>query len=542
MNRRVNNILWWLLLAVICLGALAWRGLCPPTVDDFLYRLNLTSDGFSNSHISSWSDVFNSIIHHASIWNGRFANYFAYILLYLPHWFEVLFSSVLVASLPLLIYANAGGSMAKKNTSMLALCTLTMWLFCPWHDLMQSTDYLLNYVLSMDAVLVAMLLWRWKRTWQGRNWMWFFPLLLLCNWIHEAASCTFIAWAGIETLINLRGGFPLKKVLGWLCAVCGLLLILSSPNTSERMDDVQFFANKFSVYKLFCLSVVWIYFIIIVIFTLLPTKRLMAPKGQLLMSQLPLVLAIIACLTAIMNMVVGARVMFMPNILAIIGLMKLIHSMKSIVMESPYFSIALILLLAVFYTSLIRWTYFCREDFMEVQAEIKKTGSLLVFRNIHLKDDMPIWTLRIPQIQRYYDMMVRHEGFYAGAGNFHPIAVLPKAWEGKPREQWPTLPGLDDFYQLPDEGVIISTRRIENLELDVEFTDSIVADNALYGLKRLVCKAVNKGNKTKRSYYNPEFVGTYQGDSIFAYYKFGTSQFFEGRVLRHCRINENCEP
>ena len=540
MNSRASNILWWLLLAVICLGAIAWRALCPPTADDFFYRLIMSPTGITVDHITSWTDVFTSIANHHV--NGRFANLLAYVVLFLPRWLEVAVCGALVAALPLLSYLLAGGSMAKKNTSLLALCALATWVFCPWHDMMQSTDYLLNYVFSMDAVLLAMLLWRRPQTWQGRNWMWFCPLLVVCCVNHEAATGVFIAWAGLETLFNWRGPFPWKKALGWLCAVGGLMLILSSPAVPGRIQDVQVLTNKFSKYILFGALVALVYFAAAVIFALLPAKRLKEPKRQLLTSQLPVLMAVILSLIAIVNMTAGPRVLFMPNVLAIIGLMMLIESLKSTKWQSPYVAATLILLLGGFYASLMRWTYFCREDYGRVQAEVRRTGSPLVFMDIHSKDDMPIWTLKIPFIQRYYESIAELEGFYTVAKPFHSIAVLPKAWEGKPREQWTTLPGLSDFYQLPGEGAVLSTRWIFPLEIDVEYTDSIVADNALYRLKRWACKATNKGNKAKIRYNHPDFLEIYQGDSIFVYYQCGTSQFFEGRVLKHCEINESAKP
>ena len=532
-NENSSNITWpsALVLAIICLGALAWRALCPPTADDFFYRMfyPVSSIWHPVKDIKSWGDIFESIRLHYLMYNGRFSNYLAYILLYLPRWIEVLFCSILVAMVPILTLMFVGGKKALTQSLNLSVCAIAIWIFCPWFDSMQSTDFLLNYILPSDTMLLLMIIWKRKQTWESYRWVWYFPLLLILSCLHEAFTGLFITWAGVDTLVNWRNRIPWRKVIGWLCAVCGFIIIMSSPGTLQDINSNL--PSKLVLHPLLIYSAlgIWVFFAMLIYYFVL--QKISREKKKEL---LPIVVVILVGLIFYILLRMPSRVMFPMAIMSIAGMMLLLDNKKRETSKRQSLICTFCtLLLCGFYAGLAYWTNIAREEYERVKSEVLRTNNNIVFVDMRHLEDLPIWLLKIPQFDRYRNRV--HAMFESGylLHKNGAIFPFPKSWEDKTIDEWPSLPGLPDFHEVWPE-LMVSKRYIKDLEMEVEYSDSLIAPYFKFKFYKFLF-GFDKNNRALLR-FNSIPIGVHQGDSLYGYYMEGSHYRFAGRKPANCKI------
>ena len=514
-----------LVLAIICLGALAWRALCPPSADDFFYMMIHPWDNtWPVEDIRSWSDIWDSIVMHYNMSNGRLVNFLAYGVMALPQWAVAIFCAATVAALPVLTLALAGGRKALGNASALALCTLALWLFCPWYDMMQSANFLMNYAFATDCVLVLMLLWRREQTWRPRNLLWYYPLLVVVCYLHEASTCIFLAWAGVESLVNWRGRFPWKKALAIVLGIAILVVIVTSPGTWGRVGNEHKTALKLPFFLIVASVGTWLFGAL-----LLAAGVLRKFNWAFWKQMLPVVAAVVTGMLIPTVVWSPYRALFGPMTMSVAGMMMMYLGLcrPGARWQSVVAAVASVVLVA-FYVNLAYWQNIVREDFERCSAEVLKKDNNIVFLDLHDPTEMPITTLGIPQISRYHSVF---HSMFEHCRLRHvvlPSLPLPKAWEEKKIDEWPSLPGMPDFHE-PWEGLLLSKRNIKDLRIDIEFKDSLRADCAIFKMNKLLAAVTRKPNR-QRVFYFSLFVGTHKGDSIYAYYQRGSTYWLGGRV------------
>ena len=532
-NEKSSNITWSsaLVLEIICLGSLAWRAFCPPTADDFFYMMKYTpDDSWPVVNISSWSDIWDSIVMHYNMKNGRFVNFLAYGVMFMPQWLISLFCAAIVAALPVLTLILAGGRKALGNASALALCALALWLLCPWYDMMQSADYLMNYVLTADGILLLMLLWRRDQTWRPRNLLWFYPLVVIISSLHEVSAIIFLTWAGLELLVSRRGPFPWKKALAIVLGIAILVFIMMSPATCNRFQQERNMAFKFPVFLVVASFGVWLFF------ALLLTAGVTRKFNRAFRKQmLPVVAAVVMGLLIPCVVWSPYRILFLPVTLSVAGMMMMyLNVVKQGGRRQMVVAAVATVALVAFYVNLAYWQNIVREDYESVKAEVLKKNINIVFLDLHDPTEMPIFALGIPQTSRYNDFI---QAFFEYGYLQHavlPSLPLPKAWEAKTMDEWPALPGLPDFHE-PRQGLLLSKRNIKDLIINVEYSDSLRADCAIYRINKLVASATHKPDN-QDVLYSTHYAGTHNGDSIYAYYQLGTSYWLGGRKPANCKI------
>ena len=540
-KKNSASIAGCVVMAIIFASAFAWRYFCPPCADDFLYRMVYPADDdLYTTLIASWGDIFTAIKNHYFFNNGRFANYLAYVVLYMPRWVEVLFCTLTVAALPLLIslvVKRADGDNRKvlANASALVLTTVMVWLFCPWHNYMQSTDFLLNYAFASDCMLLSMALWQRPQTWRWQNMLWYLPLLLLCSWVHEASTCALIAWAGIDWLENLASpkANRNKKLAGLVAILIGFLLILSSHGIVHRVETDAKGLFGMSWFSMLSSAIVWIYYFLLFVLTLM--RKL---SWQDWKSHLALVAGTIPGIAIVLIAQPEVRALFFSDILAIAGVALLYwHFCLPHLRRWVRAAITVVgsLLLCAFYWGLAYWTDICYQDYKKVEAEILRTGKPMCFIEIHTPEDIPFYTLGIP----YLNTNFFHAMFAAAYYGFPDLAVsyFPKEYANIPVDQWTQVPGVSYLHTVPYCPSVsteyhitcVSTKLFEPTLFNVTYSDSVHPGNFLYALYKKGADLL-KGNRSVIRSLDAVNLGVHMGDTIYGYDFYETSHWFTGRI------------
>ncbi len=455
-----TNVYMWAIIALTLLGAVAWQLSTFPLVDDWQYSCTVISPEKADfmrcagEPIDSWADVCQSVCNHFYAMNGRLVHILYIPMQLLPREFHSLIAGLFIG-LMFLGLLVISGNREKYNGRAFVISVAVMLLWCafPWYNHFQSAIYQLNYSMT-SAMWLGYLLWmRRLKTMPLKEFVLFFTYTFLTGWMHEGFTCTFIAATFFYGLFY--------KDIRRRCAILMVPLLISlalqmSSGTSGRASDVLAF-REFSGYFIDMTSLVsqlwplWlaIGLMVAAVITMSSRSRLNFVK-----SLLPLYAGIGVSIaqSALLNLLERSLfpAILLSCIIILLSLRKICAGRKSQPSKAWHIAeIIALLLYSLWIVQLIRYQQLTTAQWNEIFTEVGKRDSPtddVVFADITQPWEHP-WYLMDMTGQRvcidenenqfFYDYFMRQ--------SCHYIMVLPESFKGKNFEEWPEIPGENDF-------------------------------------------------------------------------------------------------
>ena len=228
----------WFLVSIFIL-ILIFTALTPLCADDFSYSFSW----YDNSRITSVAQIIPSMVVHRQLTNGRvFSHGLVQFFLMLPKPVFDVFNAVNAVLLCILAGRLLSPSEKEKNTTVLLVFFLILWIFLPaFGENFLWLDGSINY--SWGLTILFLFLWPFLADTLGlsrRKDLWItlltFPLSFVAGAYSESGSlCTiFLAVCCIILLWRDKKRFPLLHAIWVLTACAGFLFLMSAPATAGR--------------------------------------------------------------------------------------------------------------------------------------------------------------------------------------------------------------------------------------------------------------------------------------------------------------------
>ncbi|MCM1517128.1 MAG: DUF6056 family protein [Pseudoflavonifractor sp.] len=446
---RRDMMLSYVILAIVAIGVALWRMVIAPVSDDIVYAhaaLPTCDEDFwdlRGQFISSWREVYESCVNHWLIVNGRLSNILTFVLLRLPPWLSATFNGLVAAATLWLVAICAANRRMLRSTWVISALALIFWKWLPWSDNMVSTCYYINYGWSGAIALAYSYLFLSHRCVRG---LWIVATLLLCivaGWMHEAFGIALCAASVVVVLSDST--CRRKRLLMLLFLYVGTAVAAFAPSTigrADRLSDTLGVAG----YVLTLVRVfgrfypLYIYAVVLGLIWLLRGRAEVV--RQVCGGLFWIVLAVMAVAIGITAQVAG-RALWLPGLaLLILTLRALADNFTMFRCPLPGLAIALTLVFVAFISSLIYWQHRVSEGQWNVISQVSATGRPYAFADVMNREDIPWWTLGIPQPYdpigaRYVAYSFTTPGEYDGFSTL----ILPPGYRGVPFDRWPAVGG-----------------------------------------------------------------------------------------------------
>lgn len=251
-SRQVfSQILYWLLIAIVCGSFCYIMAIYPYAQDDLVFQLYSTIYG-------KWRVIRNNLLLYD---NGRLSNILAILLINVPKWIPTTLQCVALITGVFMMLKVAD---LKKNLGLTTIL-LSLFVLAPvWEDSMFCLDYSFNYILPIPFLFGAIYLF-FNASIHSASLCFFISFLAVI--FHEAVGFAllggwFLMWVVNRQSINSRNFWcPLGTVIG-------LVLILSVPGPWVRQRYYHF-----ESYHLLRLVFDWLYFAYIFIWLICLSKK-----------------------------------------------------------------------------------------------------------------------------------------------------------------------------------------------------------------------------------------------------------------------------
>jgi len=182
-------------LLLFAVGVGVWQYLSPPVHDDIYYMhfcLPTTENDFwelEGSPVTSFSQAADSAWNHWQLVNGRLTNILATFLLISPPWLLASLQAMMALLMMSMILFFGLGRKALNVSWICSLLLLISWKLLPWHNNMNSDDYMINYVWPSALVLcfLALVFHPEFLNSRLRQWLWALPAFFI-GMLHEGFS------------------------------------------------------------------------------------------------------------------------------------------------------------------------------------------------------------------------------------------------------------------------------------------------------------------------------------------------------------------
>ena len=241
MKKRTGRTM--LILASVFLFMLALNWLMPLHRDDYDYAMIWGT----SQHISSFSDLFQSLENHYMTHGGRIVTvFFLDLFLWigkLP--FDIANAAVFTGVLILLYFHATRDTKLTDEPGILALAALFMWLFLPhfgevavWKS--GSTVYLWSGFFVLLFLLPYNLWAAGKLHWGAGMALPMFLAGILGGWSVEnfAVTAVLLAWGSVW-YARRKGEFSVWMVSGAVGVFLGFLLLLAAPGNWARYGEQE---------------------------------------------------------------------------------------------------------------------------------------------------------------------------------------------------------------------------------------------------------------------------------------------------------------
>lgn len=450
---RVFN---YVVIALTFLGAIIWQLSCPLCSDDYQYSLAPTEAGFSDSvfwncagedYETIWQ-VGEAIVGHFKQVNNRLSNITYIIAQLLPLHVVKFICGVIIC---LMLYLLLKMSLRRIGTSSpwtLAMCVFMFWMFFPWNDTMQASDFIFNYPL----VTVLMLIWikaywsldtycRWKL-------MVFFVVSVIFAFFHE--GFTIAVGCLVFTDILLRGGRSGKRWLIWVIMVAAVV-IMAAGSSGGRLSGYDFTSDAYWLsfwwdrLKIFFAFLPGMLAIAVVLLFRLFSNRV---SEEFYTRRIyPYVGAIVGNMALCLVLSFYGRAAWPMDVFAfliITGLVDRCLLQTRIKSISWVVLVALVLVYGWWLSELVVWqtrVAQCARNFSEQLTPRKSYKWGVVYgKQVHM-DDIPFYLMDIPApVEEYNDFNNRTLALY-WLGEGTACAIWPDSLKGRPTAQLPVMDG-----------------------------------------------------------------------------------------------------
>lgn len=452
---KLSRAITILLLGLTFVGAVAWFVSTPASFDDYIYRCIIDpSKGWKEwsglgDSIETFDDALVTVGNHFKYCKGRLSNVFMILTQPIGTGFcEGLVILSLAALLILLPLASVG----RRWPQPLTVVAMVM-LFggaLPWYNMLQSLAFRANYVIP-SATFVAMLLLLNREQWKRGALAALMLLAFLTAWLHESFGIAAGAYVLVLWLMSLKQ--PQAKVI-FFCGVsiaagfainllCGTLSRASYiPNYWGYMMYAIHFHWRIIVTQqwpealaLLFAGIVWFKY---------PRER-----KQTLRRWLPMFIAMLPAIVMAICLDFQDRIFWANHLMSIIIISTCLDRLLADHRLRLQSAIALIFSLGYIWwlTELVVWEQRIAaemQNYERLAGGKKAMKSYVLFAPFTPSDSIPGYLNDIvlsPMEDRWGALAFTK---YFSADSCLTL-VLPDTLAGKPFEQWPAIPGNNDF-------------------------------------------------------------------------------------------------
>lgn len=452
-----QNFLTCAIIAITFIGAIAWDLCCPIISDDWAYsQVCPENDRLAfwdavGRDIENYSDVFESFNNHYGLVNGRLSNLCHMMFVPLGKTTESVIGGIMIGLLSLLI---ASGIYRKWHIGYwnILLATLLMWIALPWYDGMESFAYQANYVWT--SALAILLLMSLRRIAPMSIWMYILVTLLalITGAMHEGFTLPLLTYLFFYIILSPKA--DRVRLIGLFALLLLGLAFNLYGGTVARIENegLAFKFCKLWSAKTAIISQYWVLLITLILFAI-KIFRHKHDRKRIFIKYLPLLSAILVSACIPMVLVLFERVLWPLNLFCILLILNLVvpwfekNGSRYIIVSGVAFCITYTLWLF----ELCKWekrmldemnvtiNYFGTRD-----VGRKEFPSILYADNIIDENNIPWYLMGI--VKQPLQHLITNS-FLAShfVGRTEHIVPVPKELFGKKFEEWPKIPGDNDF-------------------------------------------------------------------------------------------------
>lgn len=447
---------YWSLLGAFVLTLWVIYFYYPKDADDWWYSKAIYEylEGIDTTY--PWRRILDAAYQRYLHDNGRFANVVALFALTLPKWLAAMLPPAATGLATWLIARSAGGG-SRRIPILVATILCISWCW-PWHEVMFTIDFSLNYVVpSGIAVLYIYCLLR-KFEFAGS--IAFFSALLLGAW-HEGFGvplmCATGAWALVKGVTEKR--WPLREIVCTLAFIPGTLWLLSSPYVQATQGDLSLWMVPHNFIRGAKLHMPFLFYLLFLAVAVKKrgAKELLKPIN---------LFVVICCIIGIALTVQyprGYRTGWISFLMASWGIVYLLPVVlpRRWTTNSRYgliASAAIIALLAVHYIVVINDTKKMARTTDEVVASYRSNPGEPVYIDMMVNEKIPLISWRKPRsnwfnrwgrgtLANYFDLSERANDLRGRPDVNEGLVLLPKSLRGKLPDEGRLVPGTAHAYE-----------------------------------------------------------------------------------------------
>lgn len=446
--------LYFLILAVTTIGAVSWLSQTFMYADDYAYSYSCpeppadrTADFWNciGSPLTSWSQVWPSMVNHFEWVNGRLPNLLMFPAMMLPRWVATGLSGLLIAlTLWLMLRLTRGpGSPPVRSQRELWLAVAMLWLGLPWYNYMQSVAYQFNYIPS--GVLFLFTVYVSRKIGRLSSWQTAGACLLafVAGWWHEGFAIPLVAWLAVAALIT-SGRRRERKLLMAVSAAASVALIMAS-GTSLRLAGEGFNTWKVTYILTRMLSELWPVWVAIAACILAVRRHGRARSTELLLRSLPSAVAIVISVTMAVLLGMHGRVLWVAQMLGIVLTLRFVRFYIGHVTPTKVGVVVSCILLALYAAWFVAVSMeqhrVSSQEMAAYEAAVAESASereSLIFVDLD-HNEIPFWTLGLVNNRGYRTWGTLMANYHRLRCSF--LAHMPSHLAGKPYNMMDTMPG-----------------------------------------------------------------------------------------------------
>lgn len=469
------------LMALMALGCALMTFWTPWNHDDLHYRLAFMPPGAIGSECVGFPSPGQWLEFASGHWlhvNGRVGDKLLPLALLLPKWMFAL-----LTGLACYVLLDAGRLVSRRLSSPCArlTCAALMLLCLPWHNLMFTGAFAVNYLWGGALALLCFAFMTgtvrasgpWARTGVCL-------LALLAGGWHEGYAMTL--GASMPLILALRGREPGKwPWLWWALWMCGTALVVFSPSSWQRMDRS---GGDFTLQRLLDpKALAWFNAALLCLPAValsLPWRRFRKRAGRLGVS-----LLCGACLMQLVNFYIIGRTYWEPRITIFSSLFTLPALLLTMRLWFPaalsprwrraanLSATALALLCLLHLTLCLHWQRRLWREYSDVLDAWRAAGKDdMIYFDLTLPDSIPLMTLGKPSAYQLHNTwgLTTFMRYYGGKKG--SLRILPERLRGAdPKREGTLLPGRVRAYRTRGLIVAVGWWRKRDLKLTYTWAD-----------------------------------------------------------------------
>ncbi|MGM9872191.1 MAG: DUF6056 family protein [Muribaculaceae bacterium] len=456
MQTKCKKIFLWISIALTTIGAIGWLVNTWYYSDDYCYSHealeNVDFWKCAGEPITSWAQVMPSIVNHYMYVNGRLANAVLFPLQMFPRWMGMGIAGALIGVLLWLLYRAGRLDRSRVSLRWIALGPALLWLALPWFDSFQSMAYQYNYVPASICMLTVMYLMRDAAT-LSRKRLWIAVIAgALTGLLHEGFAGTL----GVALCVMwlMERGVARRRIVYVMVSLVAGLIVSAIPEAFPRLLYSVNTANELHIQRVLThlirqLLPFWIAVVLWIVYAL---KYRGTPQlRHFHRIALPLFVGALADIVVAILSNMQGRALY-PCLVCSTVLIMIITS-EWIGSTNPRRGAIVVMsvataLYALWLGGVVYWE--CRvgemqRNFAERASQPGVAGAGVLYADMDTMT-VPFWTIELvtnKEYNQYLFSSVLTRCFDASPDKEKEPTTLfvPLSCQGKPFEQWDTVPG-----------------------------------------------------------------------------------------------------